>query len=817
MMDLAKQSVSPILEALQKPLKFLLPEPLKKIVNVKNLGAHMVHTCVQALEQPATDIEKNILLNVKTLFSGFDEKTLPDKQHVLTQAFEMLGLSFEKAASKPKRKQFFIEDHPVHSLDRLKNVAKDLNQKVQYIKGIGPKVAVKLGAVGIETLEDLLKFLPRRYEDRTKLTPMKEAVPGTRVMMRGVIERSGVVFYKGLRKRVFEIKISDGTATIMLKWFQFYFSAFEEKYKPGVELLIFGQVHDYKGRMEMHHPDIEVIKGEIDAFTLGRIIPVYPEIKGLHPKLIRKWISQAYAQFGSQCICMLPSEICEKMDFAPPWKVLQQLHHPSKLIHEFEIEESQRFFAFEELFFYCLGLQLKKRNTLKKTGISFALGGQKFTQLKTQLPFELTQGQNRVLESILKDMHAPHPMNRLLQGDVGSGKTVVSLLACMVAIDEGYQVAFMAPTEVLAEQHAKTFSSLLSLLDVKVDLLLGKHSKKQKEDILQKVKSGETQLLLGTHSILELGVHFQNLGLVIVDEQHRFGVRQRSVLREKGGEPDVLVMSATPIPRTLALTMYGDLDVSILSELPKGRKPVVTRMLKDAERLKMYEKVREVVGKGQQVFIVYPLIAPSEKLELKSATEMFEVMKSEIFPHFKLGLLHGQLKALEKAALMDEFKDKKIDVLISTTVIEVGIDVPNATLMVIEQPERFGLSQLHQLRGRVGRGEAAAMCLLMLPKALSNMAFERMLAFTRIHDGFELAEEDLKRRGPGDFFGFEQSGFPAFSQAQFPRDMDILEHARQEVALLLEKDPELKDKGHAHLTYLLGEVWKHKTRLIEIG
>ncbi|MEZ4704829.1 MAG: ATP-dependent DNA helicase RecG [Bdellovibrionota bacterium] len=414
-------------------------------------------------------------------------------------------------------------------------------------------------------------------------------------------------------------------------------------------------------------------------------------------------------------------------------------------------------------------------------------------------------------------MKKPFAMNRLLQGDVGSGKTIVAFLSALRAIDHGYQVSLMAPTEILAEQHWKKLSKIASQLDVRVELLVGKTKKADKEIIVNRLLAGEIDLLIGTHALITQNVQFKKLGLVIVDEQHRFGVRQKESIRDKGAQPDVLIMSATPIPRTLALTIFGDLDVSIVDELPQGRKPIQTSIRSEKHRTQVYDAIRDTVSKGQQVYIVYPLVESSAYLEAKDAKSMAELFAQQIFPDLTLGLIHGQLKADEKDQVMKQFLEGDIQILVSTTVIEVGIDVPNATMMVIEHPDRFGLSQLHQLRGRVGRSDLASSCILLLPPKISQQAKSRLRHFEQIHDGFALAEEDLKLRGPGDFFGVAQSGMPHFSAAQFPRDMDLMEKARRESARILDMDPKLDDPGHRHLLWVIENIWKERLKLAQVG
>jgi ATP-dependent DNA helicase RecG len=516
-------------------------------------------------------------------------------------------------------------------------------------------------------------------------------------------------------------------------------------------------------------------------------------------------------------LCTIPPAICQRAGLLPPWKAILELHEPRRIPAEVERSDAERSLAFEELFFYCLSLANRKRWLSDRKGISFAGESPRLKAMRANLPFTLTGTQERIMETIQKDMASAKPMNRLLQGDVGSGKTILAFLAALIAIDHGYQVAFLAPTEILAEQHLKNLSQWSRSCDVTVGLLIGGQPALERKRVLEETKAGKTHILVGTHALLEGGVAFPRLGFVVVDEQHRFGVQQRATIRGKGFDPDVLVMSATPIPRTLALTLYGDLDVSILNELPAGRKPIATRLFRESERERVYQLVRDEVQAGHQVFMVYPLVNASDRIDLKDATTMASHLQEEVFKELKLGLLHGQMPSAEKEKLMRRFRTCELDVLVATTVIEVGIDIPNATVMVIEHPERFGLSQLHQLRGRVGRGSERSNCYLMVPQGITRQARERLAIFSRIHDGFLLAEEDLRLRGPGDFFGVAQSGFPTFQVARFPRDLDLLEAARREAFQLLGEDPEFKKSSDSHIPWVLDHVWSDRIRLVQVG
>ena len=737
-----------------------------------------------------------------------------EKQQRIDQALQLI--SGEKSNLRRVR-NFRPEEHPIPNLEALKLSYQRLEGDVQYVKGVGPAIASKFERSGIRSVGDLLMFFPIRYEDRRSITPIAKLADGVLSTVVGTVIFSGVAFYRGLRRRVYEVTIEDGTGKLKLKWFHFVMGSFEQKIKRGQKLIVCGKTKLYRSKFEMYHPDFEVHTGQMDSVSFGRIVPVYREVGGLYQKTLRKILNYAIATYAGERRCVIPPEICERLDLHPPWKSLVELHQPPNEVKPERREQLERSLAFEELFFYCLSLGLRKRIISGRPGIAFDRPSLRFDQFMRNLPFELTQAQERVLESIRADMAAPRPMNRLLQGDVGSGKTIVAMLAALVAIDHDFQVAFMAPTEILAEQHLRTLSVWGKKTGIRVEALLGGVSAAARAKILADLSRGEIHLLVGTHALLESDVGFKSLGFIVVDEQHRFGVRQRATIRSKALEPDVLVMSATPIPRTLALTLYGDLDVSILNELPKGRKPIETKLYAEKDRQKVYAEVRDAVSQGRQAYIVYPLVEPSDQLEAKDATSMAEELSTGPFHDFRVALIHGQMPGIQKDAVMTRFVRGEIDILVSTTVVEVGIDVPNATVMVIEHPERFGLSQLHQLRGRVGRGSEKSSCLLMVPQHITSLARNRLRTFARVHDGFLLAEEDLRVRGPGDFFGVEQSGFPKFAVANFPRDLDLLETARREAFSLLEEDRELNLRSHQHLNWFLEQYWKDKLSLVRVG
>jgi ATP-dependent DNA helicase RecG len=810
-----KEAVFDFLGAIERPLRFLAKAGPRQIQSVKNLPEHIREVSGKALATNLSESDAHRFRSIQSLFADFESLESHEKRDRIAKALRFV--SSEIAEPVSERVRFLPEDHILPSPERMKEALKHLSKSVQYVKGVGPEIGEKFLKGGIQSVNDLLFFFPLRYEDRRTLTTIKDLKEGETATVVGEVQFAGIAFYKGLRRRVFEAVVDDGSGVLKLKWFRFYAGTLDEKIKKGKKLIVHGKVQKYRSKFEMHHPDFEVQAGEVDSLSFGKIVPVYSEIGGMYQKTLRRILHQALGAFLRDRLCLIPPDICKRNDLLPPWKAIHEIHHPEKIPPEGYRTEAQKSLSFEEMFFYCLSLALRKQLLAAKSGIRFTQESPRFEQLLSALPFQLTRAQNEVLRVVREDMAREKPMNRLLQGDVGSGKTIVAFLAGLIAIDHGFQVIFMAPTEILAEQHLKNLSQWGSKVNVRVEMMTGRTPAARRQEIVADLKKGEVDVIVGTHALLEKDVRFKDVGLVIVDEQHRFGVHQRALLRGKGREPDVLVMSATPIPRTLSLTLYGDLDVSVLNELPAGRQPITTRIFRESDREQAYKLIADEVKNGRQAYIVYPLIEPSEKIELKDATSMAETLARDVFPNRRVGLLHGALSGNEKEKLMRRFAQKEIDILVATTVIEVGIDVPNATVMMIEHPERFGLSQLHQLRGRVGRGTEKSFCLLLVPPRITQLARERVQLFSRIHDGFLLAEEDLRLRGPGDFFGAAQSGFPNFQIAAFPRDLDLLERARREAFQLLERDAGLSQVEHRHLKMVVNEVWIDRIKLVRVG
>ncbi len=694
---------------------------------------------------------------------------------------------------------------------------------IQYVKGVGPKLSKLLEKKGIRTVEDALYFLPRCYEDRRRIKKISELRAGQKETGFGEILLSGVAFYRNRRKRVFEVVVGDGSGVITLKWFHGHERYLRERFKKGRKLIFSGEVRYFNLQKEIHHPDVEIVEGDIedDYLNFKRIVPVYSETEGLHQRTLRRLMKTILEGFSGELASPIPRDILQRQHLIDFAEAFSRVHFPPNdepldLLNLYRSEGHRRI-IFDEFFFLELGMALRRRGMALEPGISFKNEGRLRQKLLDLLSFQLTRAQQKVWDEIRRDLERPHPMNRLIQGDVGSGKTVIALLACLHVIECSYQAAIMAPTEVLAEQHYLNVHRWVEPLGVNVALLTSSLKSSEKSDLYQRIKKGDVQLVIGTHAVIQQAVEFHRLGLSIIDEQHKFGVVQRALLKKKGENPDVLVMTATPIPRTLAMTIYGDLDISLIDEMPPGRMPVETKVYPESARGRVYRIVDEEVRKGRQAFIVYPLVEASEKLQLRDATRMAEQLQREVFPQFRIGLLHGRMKSEEKEAIMMEFKEGRIQILVATTVIEVGIDIPNASVMVVEHAERFGLSQLHQLRGRIGRGRYPSKCILLAQYRSSEEARIRLRAMERTSDGFQIAEEDLNLRGPGEFFGTRQSGLPDFRVAHILRDAPLLVEARREAFRLVEEDPGLRDPHHWALKEALMKRWRGRLELATIG
>jgi ATP-dependent DNA helicase RecG len=692
---------------------------------------------------------------------------------------------------------------------------------LKYLKGVGPARAEILESKGLFTVEDLLSYAPFRYEDRSNVKRIADLAPGEMATVMAEVKTAKLAGFRRRNLGLFEASFTDGSGQRLLgKWFHGGYLA--DKLQPGLRLALYGKIEldSYTGDLLMMHPEFEAISEDDDpdaTLHTGRVVPVYEAAGKISTRTFRTLLARVLDGLDPVEDC-LPNFLIHRLRLPDRWTALRHLHFPPeredlRLLNSFRSPAQFRL-IFEEFFWLECGLVLKKAKARQEEGIGFELTDRVRARIRQMLPFKPTGAQKRVLAEIAADMSAPHPMHRLLQGDVGSGKTLVAAEAAIIAIENGYQVAVLAPTEILAAQHHIYLRNLLQKLGYTVLLLTGSATSREKTQLKKLLAAGLAQVAVGTHALLEENVEFAKLGLAIVDEQHRFGVMQRLSLMRKGQTPDVLVMTATPIPRTLALTLYGDLDVSVIDELPPGRKPIVTKHV-NADRIEgVYSFLKTHVEVGRQAYVVYPVIEESETLAMKAAEKMHDHLSRVVFPDLAVGLLHGRMKPDEKEDAMRRFQRGELKILVSTTVIEVGVDVANATVMVIEQAERFGLAQLHQLRGRVGRGAEQSYCILVTDR-MSDTARDRIRTLVDSTDGFHIAEMDLKLRGPGEFFGTRQSGLPALRIANIIRDKEILELARSEAASFIANPPSEDELRRA--VKFVREHWQRRYGLVQVG
>ncbi len=698
----------------------------------------------------------------------------------------------------------------------------DPTTPLPYVKGIGPARAAMLESKGLSTVEDLIGYVPFRYEDRSNLKTIGQLAPGEMATVTVEILSAKLSGFKRRNLGLFEARFSDSSRAILVgKWFHGGYLA--NVLAAGMRLALYGKVEfdSFSGELTMLHPEFEILSGDDEegpaSLHTGRIVPVYEAPGKLTTRVLRTLMHRILQELPPE-EDHLPEHLRRSLKLPDRWTAICDTHFPPpdsdlRLLNAFRSPGQFRL-IFEEFFWLECGVALKRSKARLLPGISFEITERVRERVKSMLPFKPTDAQKRVIKEIADDMKEPHPMNRLLQGDVGSGKTIVAAEAAVIAIENGYQVAVLAPTEILAAQHGFYFRQILGKLGYVVVLLTGSFTAREKSQLKKLAAEGLAHVVVGTHALLEKDVEFQKLGLAIIDEQHRFGVLQRLGLVQKGVTPDVLVMTATPIPRTLAMTLYGDLDVSVIDQLPPGRKPILTKHY-TADRIEQaYSFMQRQIAEGRQAYVVYPVIEESETQAMKAAQKMYEHLSTEVFPDIVVGLMHGRLPAAEKESVMQRFKEGQIKILVSTTVIEVGVDVPNASLMIVEQAERFGLAQLHQLRGRVGRGAAQSYCILVTEK-LNDTARERIRTLVESTDGFYIAEMDLKLRGPGEFFGTKQSGIPALRVANILRDPDILEAARREAVAFIAKPPSEEELRRA-VAYIR-DHWQRRYGLVTVG
>ena len=805
-----------IVQVIGRPLDFA---ERAGAVALKDLGRFISAQVTSALSQQVRPqaIEADLLC-LAQLFSDYDKLPQGLRAERVKQARGLIA-RLEQAVALPvppsKRPLYRLADCPI-----------------QFVKGVGPKKAEALARVGIRTVEDAVWTLPWRYEDRSRLMSISTLVPGESAMIEAQVEKIRLKGTQYQRHRMVEVVAGDPTGRIHLIWFNQAYLA--ETFHVGQRLMIYGQAKPRNGRwteLQMENPAFQTLDGPEPSsggdFThMGRIVPIYhgreTKSRMIVSDRLRAMLKVIVDHYAHSAIDPLPVELLRRRGLLAFGTAVRQVHFPDAGADLEELHRGRspghRRLAFEDFLLLELALGQKREQVKKEPRVlRYDLESSLPAQLLTGLPFRLTEAQLRVLQDIRRDLASPHPMNRLIQGDVGSGKTVVAVLAMLAAVGSGYQAALMAPTEILAEQHYLTLERMLRPLDVSCVLLTGSRGGKKREAALASIAQGSAQIVLGTHALIQQEVKFKQLGLAVIDEQHKFGVMQRAVLKAKGYAADVLVMTATPIPRTLALTVYGDLDVSVIDAMPPGRRPVRTLLFAESQRARAYRLLEDELSRGRQAYVVFPLVEESEKIDLKAAITGAARLQRDVLPNWKVSVIHGRMKAEEKDQVMGAFKEGRIDVLVATTVIEVGIDNANAGVILIEHADRFGLAQLHQLRGRVGRGSHQSSCLLMTPNRLTEEGSRRLDAMVKSHDGFVIAEEDLTIRGPGEFFGTRQWGPADLRVANLIRDAKILEEAREESARLLRDDPELARPEHAELKGALLRRWRDKLDLVRVS
>ncbi|HET9313410.1 MAG TPA: ATP-dependent DNA helicase RecG [Nitrospira sp.] len=829
------------LDRLARPIEFASRDAFARLPTVKNLSTYVSSQILHALSHQV--YPKSIEAALQKLRALFEEDqqrfTLEEQQRRLREAAAILRTLREATEDQGgvwEEPEALTAPQPAPSKS-----TRDLwTVPIRFAKGVGPQRASTLQRLGIETVEDALWTVPWRYEDRSVMTPIGQLVPGMVTAVCGTVVKNSAKRTRNRRFTVLEIGLEDQTGRLQAVFFNQPY--LEQILAVGKSIMMSGRVIAGKQGWMVPRMDVsqyEVVgEGTESTLHVGRIVPIYHETKGWTSRQMRVLMRALVDEHAAELQDILPVPIRARQRLLPVQEAVVQIHFPKAGadLAALELGKSpvHRRLAFEELFLLQMALAARQRSVqVEKKRLHFNPRTPLLDKLGRVLPFTLTTAQDQVIREIFRDMISPRPMNRLVQGDVGSGKTVVALHAIVLACGSGYQAALMAPTEILAEQHYRNLSPLLHSLGVNAALLRGSDKAATKKNQIAHLASGRIQVAIGTHALIQKGVAFKSLGLAVVDEQHKFGVLQRKTLIEKGYGPDVVVLTATPIPRTLAMTVYGDLDVSIIHTLPPGRKPVRTFLFGEAQRRRAYQILRDELQNKRQVYVVYPLVEESEKTDLQAAIQGAEQLQEGELKEFRVGVLHGRMKQVDKEAVMTDFTEGKIQVLVATTVIEVGVDVPNATVMMIEHAERFGLAQLHQLRGRVGRAGHQSYCLLMaatmgrnktLPgkrptgnQESASLVKERLEALVRSNDGFVIAEEDLRIRGPGEFFGFRQWGMPEFRVANMVRDGDLLHQARLEAFSLLKQDPQLTASAHQGIKEAMLRKWQKKLELGSIS
>jgi len=840
-----------ILDIIQRPFALEMKTECQDKAVIGGLRAYVMNWVEKASENAASN-QVGLLRELAELFKDYSEIQPAVRKTRLQEASEIIDQLYSLMGGTPSESgEAELDEDTRHRIQDMRRETQDgrsevsslksevlnlespppvevsydpsqlaaLSRSMEYVKGIGPKRAQLLAKeIEVRTVGDLLEYYPRDYLDRSRFKSIYQVGRSNEyeTIQGVVVNRMEITPRRPSARKFLKTIVYDETGVASLLAFGPRAKYMKNAVKVDTKLVVSGKFKRDYGEIQTSDYTYEVLSDEdAELIHTGRIVPVYPLTAKLNQRSLRRWVKTVVDGYVSYAPEVLPLDIRNRRQLIDRPTAMRNIHFPDTHGH---LQAARRRLAFDELFFLELGLGLKKKRwEVEEPGISFQPQSDLLQRFISSLPFQLTSAQKRAFSEIEADMKSIRPMNRLLQGDVGSGKTVVAAMAMLLAVDNSYQGALMAPTEILAEQHYDTLTRLLDPVGLQVVLLRGDMPKRARDDALSQIQTGEASIVVGTHALIQTGVEFADLGLVITDEQHRFGVMQRAELKKKGTNPDVLVMTATPIPRTLALTVYGDLNISIIDEMPPGRRKVVTRWVPEGKRQDMYKFIEDQIAQGRQAYLVYPLVEESEKLEdLKAATEMAEHFQNEVFPHLKVGLIHGRMRAEEKQEVMERFKDNDINILVSTTVIEVGIDIPNASLMLIEHAERFGLAQLHQLRGRVGRSHHRSYCLL-IANPTNPDAVQRMKAMTRTTDGFEIAEEDLAIRGPGEFFGTRQAGMPDLKVASLVKDAKLLEIAREEAFRIAADDPALVESEHQLLKQILREKWRTSLEMVSIG